>query len=509
MSIRPPSILSHEQWSWRLDLSGSAVTEAAVTALPWDRCFAEMKALEQGESVNHDERRQVGHYWLRAPEHAPTMGQAQEIGDTVERIEKLVAEIHGGALLLEDAFPVTHLLHIGIGGSALGAQFLHHALAQDSPIQAHFIDNLDPFSIERLLHQLRDHLASTLILVVSKSGGTTETMAAAELVFQHFRSCGHSPHRRAIALTHSESPLKARAQAEGWLAHFPIWEWLGGRFSITGPPGLLTAALTGVDIRGVLVGAREMDQWTRIPDAAKNPAAALAGQWWIHGIPDGRRCLVVLPYSDRLALFGRYLQQLLMESLGKESDRQGKRVHQGMTVLGNKGSTDQHALVQQLVDGRDDAFTLFIQVMQHQRNPSAEMMAAGDTLQQLFLGTRKALVDKSRPSVTWTIPQISATEIGATLALFERAVGLYASLLNINAYDQPGVETGKQYASLFAEKQTELLTLLSAQELPANTIATRLNIELPDALDLLQRLKVTGRVTDRRVGEEERTYRAT
>ena len=193
-----------------------------------------------------------------------------------------------------------------------------------------------------------------------------------------------------------------------------------------------------------------MDGLTRISDFRKNPAAMLALAW--HHLTDGKgsKDMVILPYKDRLELFAKYLQQLIMESLGKEKDLQGKVVHQGISVYGNKGSTDQHAYVQQLREGVP-FFATFIEVLKHRDTQSVsvddEGMTSGDYLHGFFLGTRDALFEKGRKSITLTIREITPSAIGGLIALFERAVGLYASLVGINAYHQPGVEAGKKAAS--------------------------------------------------------------
>ena len=150
------------------------------------------------------------------------------------------------------------------------------------------------------------------------------------------------------------------AAAESWLARFPMWDWVGGRTSQMSAVGLVPAALQGIDIQKFLDGAKACDDQTRIPEFQQNPAAQLALMWHFAGNGRGDRNMVILPYKDRLELFSRYLQQLVMESLGKERDLEGRLVNQGLTVFGNKGSTDQHAFVQQLRYGRNDFFVTFI-----------------------------------------------------------------------------------------------------------------------------------------------------
>lgn len=173
--------------------------------------------------------------------------------------------------------------------------------------------------------------------------------------------------------------------------------------------------------------------------------------------------MVILPYKDRLLLLSRYLQQLVMESLGKELDLDGHPVHQGIVVYGNKGSTDQHAYVQQLRDGPDNFFATFIEVLEDREGPSSEVgegATSGDYLLGFLLGTREALTEEGRSSITITIPRVSPQTVGALIALYERAVGLYASLVNINAYHQPGVEAGKKAAGRVLELQDKALATL-------------------------------------------------
>jgi glucose-6-phosphate isomerase len=188
--------------------------------------------------------------------------------------------------------------------------------------------------------------------------------------------------------------------------------------------------------------------------------------------------MVILPYKDRLILFSRYLQQLVMESLGKERDLLGKVVHQGIAVYGNKGSTDQHAYVQQLREGVANFFVTFVEVMKDREPPSLELapgVTSGDYLKGFLLGTRRALYENGRDNMTVTLPELSAFGLGALIALYERAVGLYASLIQVNAYHQPGVEAGKKAAGEVLDLQNELTVLLRKGMVgSAHTIAQEL-----------------------------------
>ncbi|HTT56616.1 MAG TPA: glucose-6-phosphate isomerase, partial [Opitutaceae bacterium] len=274
--------------------------------------------------------------------------------------------------------------------------------------------------------------------------------------------------------------LEQTALAEGWLAHFPMWDWVGGRTSELCAVGLLPAALQGINVDQLLAGAAAMDVATRRAVLKENPAALLAAAWFWATDGRGAKDMVVLPYKDRLLLFSRYLQQLVMESLGKERDLQGRVVNQGIAVYGNKGSTDQHAYVQQLREGVNNFFVTFIEVLRDRAGASLEVdpgVTCGDYLQGFLLGTREALGEKGRVSVTVTIPDVSPRTIGMLIALYERVVGFYASLIGINAYHQPGVEAGKKAAGgILALKLKAAAALRGAagQALTAEALAARM-----------------------------------
>ena len=422
--------------------------------------FAAMAELEAGAIANPDENRMVGHYWLRNAELAPRADLRDEINRTLAAISSFVSKVHA-----EGHF--TDVLSIGIGGSALGPMFVADALGHplSDRMRMHFFDNTDPDGIERVLAGLSSRLASTLVLVISKSGGTPETANGMKLAQAAFSRAGLSFAPNAVAITMPGSKLDKTAQAEGWLARIPMLDWVGGRTSVLSAVGLLPAALQGLDIDALLAGAAAMDQQTRSRRTAQNPAALLALMWHKATRGCGTRDMVVLPYKDRLLLFSRYLQQLIMESLGKQYDLEGNRVDQGLSVYGNKGSTDQHAYVQQLRDGINNFFVTFVRVLEDGGDALelAPGVRTGDYLDGFLLGTREALSGNGRESITLTIQRVDARSVGALIALFERAVGLYATLIGINAYHQPGVEAGKRAASVVLKVQSALLASLRPQ----------------------------------------------
>ena len=250
-------------------------------------------------------------------------------------------------------------------------------------------------------------------------------------------------------------------------------------------------ALQGFDIDAFLAGAAAMDERTRVPDVAQNASMLLALMWYYAGNGKGEKDMVVLPYKDRLALFTKYLQQLVMESLGKEKDLAGNIVHQGIAVYGNKGSTDQHSYVQQLRDGVLNFFVTFVEVRNDRFGARFEVedgITSGDYLQGFLRGTRNALYEKGRESITMSISEVNAFNIALLIALYERAVGYYASLVNINAYDQPGVEAGKQAASKLLQLQQRVRLQLSAEPQSVEEIARAIDADPEDVFHLLRHL---------------------
>ena len=415
--------------------------------------FAAMNALEAGAIANADEGRQVGHYWLRTPEIAPG-GYAAEIVAAREACRALAAAIHAEGAMRT-------LLVLGIGGSALGPQLVADALGEpDDRMAVRFLDNTDPDGIARVLGGL--DLRETLVLCISKSGTTPETRNALLETKAAFERAEIAFAPQAIAISGEGSKLWS--EAAGWRARLPMWDWVGGRTSVTSAVGLLPAFLQGIDVDGLLAGAAAMDALTRLSDPAANPAARLAAAWFtLSGGGRNTRAMVMLPYRDRLVLFSKYLQQLVMESLGKRTNRAGAEVRVGLTVYGNKGSTDQHAYVQQLRDGPDDHFVTFVAVLDDGWYGACDVdpgIDAGDTLQGLYLGTRRALAESGHPTLTLTLHTLDARTLGACIALYERAVGLFAELVNVNAYDQPGVEAGKKAAGAVLALNPRLLAAL-------------------------------------------------
>src|ERR1700730_10895136 len=458
-----------------------------------DKAFAAMRELEAGAIANPDEKRMVGHYWLRNPALAPNAELRADIEETNKRIKKFATYVHSEKIAAANGERFAHILLIGIGGSALGPQFISDALESSAdPLNIYFLDNTDPDGFDRVFNKIDKHLAHILVIVISKSGGTKETRNGMLEAEAKFKQAGLPFGKHAVAVTGVGSELDKYAEKNGWLTRFPMHDWVGGRTSVMSAVGLAPMALQGFNIDNFLAGAAAMDERTRAKDLAQNAAMLLALMWHYAGNGRGEKDMVVLPYKDRLMLFSKYLQQLVMESLGKEKDLDGKVVHQGIAVYGNKGSTDQHAYVQQLRDGVLNFFVTFVEVDKDRRSPAIEIedeVTSGDYLHGFLRGTRSALYESGRESITMSIPEANAFNIAALIALYERAVGFYGSLVNINAYDQPGVEAGKKAATRLLELQKQVrVKLTDGSGKTAEEIARSIDADPEDVFHVLRHL---------------------
>ena len=483
----------------RMDLDDAFFAKNAAGAA---KALDFMSKLEAGSIANPDENRMVGHYWLRDAGLAPDSKTKAEIEDNLRAIHAFASDIHTGKIRPERGGVFQNVLVAGIGGSALGPQFVGDALgsARD-PMKAFFFDNTDPDGIDRVLQQIDANggMEKTLTLIISKSGGTKETRNGMLEAQAAYKAAGVNPSKHIVAVTGLGSELDKVAIAQGFLARFPMWDWVGGRTSELAGVGLLPAALQGIDIDGMLHGAKAMDALTRNTDVKKNPALMLALAWLKATNGKGEKDMVVLPYKDRLTLLSKYLQQLVMESLGKEKDLDGNVAHQGIAVYGNKGSTDQHAYVQQLRDGVPNFFATFIEVLSDRKGTSIEVEAGittGDFLFGFLLGTRRALYEGGRNSITLSIDDVTPRHVGAIIALYERAVGFYATLVNINAYHQPGVEAGKKAAQAVIDLQHKVVAALKGSEgITLDALAAKIGgDDIETVFKIVEHLAKNGRV---------------
>ncbi len=494
------SLVRYPQYGFSLDLSLMDIEPAYVAALQPKiaKAFADMEAVESGAIANPDEGRMVGHYWLRNASLAPTEALRHAVTDPIADLKHFAEKIHTGGITPPSGGNFQQVLLIGIGGSALGPQLVSEAIGQNARLPLYFFDNTDPAGMDTVIARLaKSGLERTLVLVISKSGGTAETRNGMLEAKAAYESAGLDFGRHAVAVTGIGSKLDQYAVAHHFIARFPMEDWIGGRTSVLSTVGLVPAALQGIDIDELLAGAAAMDVETRKQDADKNAAMQLAIAWHSATNGKGEKDMVVLPYKDSLVLFSKYLQQLVMESLGKARDLDGKPVSQGIAVYGNKGSTDQHAYVQQLRDGVNNFFATFIEVRKGRHGHSIEVdpgTTTADYLQGFFRGTRKALAESGRKSLTISIPEVTPFQLGLLIALFERTVSFYASLVNINAYHQPGVEAGKKAAGAFLETLNKVRGHLTASAKTAGELATETDADAEDVYHCLTHLSANGEV---------------
>ena len=491
-------LLRYPQHGFSLDLSLMGIEAGQIATLQprITKAFSDMEALEAGAIANPDEGRMVGHYWLRNPNLAPTEALKRAITEPLADLKQFAKKIHTGEISPPTGGHFKQVLLIGIGGSALGPQLVSEAIGQNASLPLYFFDNTDPAGMDAVIAKLATvGLAKTLTLVISKSGGTAETRNGMLEAKAAYESAGLDFGRHCAAVTGAGSKLDLYAVQHQFIARFPMEDWIGGRTSVLSTVGLVPAALQGLDIDSLLAGAAAMDAETRKKDASHNAAMQLAIAWYSASNGKGEKDMVVLPYKDSLVLFSKYLQQLVMESLGKARDLDDNVVHQGLAVYGNKGSTDQHAYVQQLRDGVDNFFVSFLEVRKGRAGHSIEVepsTTTADYLQGFLRGTRKALHESGRKSLTISIPEVTPFHLGLLIALFERAVSFYASLVNINAYHQPGVEAGKKAAGTFLTTLSQVRKQLSSEAQTAPEVATAIQADPEDVYHCLNHLAANG-----------------
>ena len=354
---------------------------------------------------------------------------------------------------------------LGIGGSALGPIALRTALRppgwnalpperRGGMPRLHVLDNVDPRTIDALLGTLT--LARTLFVVISKSGGTAETMAQYLVVRGRLDAAlgARAAEHLVLVTDPAKGALRALARSEG-IAAVDIPANVGGRFSVLSPVGLLPAALVGIDVAALLRGAAAMTERCRGAELHRNPAGVFATLQWLADTRARKPIQVLMPYSDALRDFAAWFVQLWAESLGKIQPG-GESV--GPTPLAALGATDQHSQVQLFMEGPADKTVTFLAVASPETDVAIPSLHAdvpelaylgGHTLGELLdierRATAGALARRGRPNMTMTLERVDAEHIGELIMLLELATAYAGSLYGVNAFDQPGVELGKQF----------------------------------------------------------------
>ncbi|MBU1740335.1 MAG: glucose-6-phosphate isomerase, partial [Proteobacteria bacterium] len=319
------------------------------------------------------------------------------------------------------------------------------------------MDNVDPDTFAALLDLLRGR--EVAVNVISKSGGTAETMAQFMVVYHRLkRQLGPDKLRERLILTTDPSSgnLRRIAQEEG-LTALDVPPAVGGRYSVLTPVGLLPAATVGIDIDALLSGAGAMARRCSKADPVANPAYALGAALHLADAALGRRVHVLMPYADGLRQFAAWYAQLWAESLGKRYDRSGREVNVGPTPVAALGATDQHSQLQLYMEGPLDKVVMFMFVESFRRKVAIPKVFRaidglsylgghdlGRLLQAEGFATRAALTQAGRMNLTITLPAVDAPSVGQALMLFEAATVFAGGLYAVNPLDQPGVELSKK-----------------------------------------------------------------
>ncbi len=379
--------------------------------------------------------------------------------------QKMASEVKDTISELKDRFET--LVVLGIGGSALGTRALHSALSppfynvlpkKSRGAKLFILDNIDPEVVGGVLNQIE--LEKTLFTVISKSGSTAEAVAQ----FLFFRGLlqkrlGKGFADNILAITDpAKGDLRKIAKVEGYRT-LPVPTGVGGRYSVLSPVGLFPAGFVGIDLDGLLEGARWMDEHSRDEDILKNPALAFASILYLLHANKGKSIAVMMPYTNALYDLADWFRQLWAESLGKKFSLSGEEIYAGQTLVKALGTTDQHSQLQLYAEGPFDKVIIFLaaeKLREEIKIPSgleeydAAGYLAGQHLSQLLVselqGTEVALTRARRPNLKITVSEISASTVGAFLYMLELATALSGKFYRVNAFDQPGVEASKHAA---------------------------------------------------------------
>ena len=363
---------------------------------------------------------------------------------------------------------------VGIGGSALGAWAVSCAMRGPHPVQGAFstrfprlviLDNVDPMFIEDAIATMTPK--KTHIVVIAKSGATAESVSVFMILKAWLEKALGKKAGQHVTVVTSEGTgdLKVLATREKY-ATFHLPANVGGRFSVLSAVGLVPAALIGIDIKKLCAGAAEMTSLSWKPDLAVNLALRAAQLHHLTWTLKGKSIHVAFPYSNRLAATAAWFQQLWAESLGKAKNRQGAVVNIGQTPVGALGTTDQHSQVQLYMEGPADKVFSFWAVGKFAKKgaiPKTKLglegfdYLAGQSLEKLIhaerLATAAALTEQQRPNCTVTLDKIDEWHVGAFLQMMEFQTAFTGELLDIDAFDQDGVELGKKFTFALMGRQ--------------------------------------------------------
>jgi glucose-6-phosphate isomerase len=427
----------------RIDYSNMMISPGGINAGAWKGAGRQFGAAKRGLES------------LRASGAVGFLDLPSDVA-LLDQVERFASDAHG---------KYDDVVILGIGGSALGPIALRTALrpsgwnmldekSRGGYPRLHVLDNVDPETIDALLGNLR--MDRTLFIVTSKSGGTAETMAQFLIAHDRLTRASHDVTKQMVFITDPKQGA-LRPLAEGLsVPALDIPASVGGRFSVLTPVGTLPAALIGIDVRSLLSGAAAMAKRCESPELATNPAGVYAMLQWLADTTLAKRVVVFMPYSDPLRDFAAWFVQLWAESLGKQRP---DGTHVGSTPLAALGATDQHAQVQLFMEGPADKTVTFVAV--DNRGTDVTIPNAFADVKELgYLGghslgelidieqraTAGALAKRGRPNMTIHLERVDAAHVGELMMMLEIATAYAGQLYGIDAFNQPGVELGKQFA---------------------------------------------------------------
>ena len=431
-------------------------TRTSLLALAEQRQLGEaIAAMFRGDAINNTENRPALHIALRQPAR---VNQYPEVLETLQRMEDFIDAVHSGHWRGHSGKKISAVVNLGIGGSDLGPAMVSEALARYAhpDLEVRFVSNVDPVHFQRTVADLDPD--TTLFIVASKSFSTLETHQNAAAARRWFLAAGNDEAGIAQHFVAITTNLEAAAEFGIPQANlFPMWDWVGGRYSLWSAIGLPIAMALGMDnFRQLLAGAHTMDEHFRQAPMANNmPVLMGLLTVWYNGFFNAHSTAVV-PYYQTLAQFPSYLQQLYMESLGKRVDKAGKPIDcgSGEVVWGTTGTNGQHSYFQLFHQGTEFIPVDFIAVAKPGVNDATEAhqhLLANCLSQSLALmqGTPDEpdphkQVPGNRPSSTLLLADLDPYRLGMLIGLYEHKVYVQSVIWDINAFDQWGVELGKR-----------------------------------------------------------------
>lgn len=444
-------VVSFEACGLRLDIGRQRLTQEDLRRLisfAKDRKLLEHHlAMVGGAEVNPTEHRAALHTSLRSPDAAAP--HYAEVNEARERMYAFAREIRSGARTGCRGDAITDVINVGIGGSEVGPKALYHAFRDVNPkIRMHFLSGVDGITLDRIIGAVDPY--KCLVIVSSKSFHTRETLVNAAAIDEWFRDAGISEADRAkhmvVASANPEAAAMMRLPKENL---FPMWDWVGGRFSVWGAVGLGDVIALGPEVFDeFLAGAHEMDCHVAGSPLERNLSALIALIAYWNSARLGIMLQCVLPYDERLRVFVSWEQQLEMESLGKTRAADGTPIVgcTGQGVWGGHGDESQHSFYQWLREGtgRTSVDLIWCEKASHRHEEHHRVLTANARAQAEALVTRDPASPYFNGVTAIAVDELTPRRLGALMAMYEHKTTMLGTLFGINPFDQPGVEYGKQ-----------------------------------------------------------------